>query len=76
MQNCSVDDKLDGFLDANAKTSGKAIDSEAFGIVARNNVPPDVQSIATTEGAAELPSQRCELGLRIVTPVTCRGRPD
>lgn len=76
VQNCSVDDKLDGFLDANARAGGKAIDSEAFGIVARDNVPPDVPSIVTTEGVAELSSHRCELGLRIVTPVTCRGRLD
>lgn len=58
-QNCTVDGNLAAFMVVNAKTSGKPIQYEAFGIIVRNNQLDDVKAVVI----AEAPKNRPEKGL-------------
>jgi hypothetical protein len=56
-QNCVVEGKLDSFMVMNAKTSGKPIQHECFGVIARNNQLDNVNAIITAEGASNRPAK-------------------
>lgn len=55
LQNNKVEGPLESFAVLNAKTSGKPVYYEAFGIIVRNNDLPKVNAIVTAEGAADRP---------------------
>jgi len=56
-QNCVVNGPLQSFLVINAKTSGKEIYYESFGVKAINNTLNDVRYIITAEGAKDRPEK-------------------
>jgi len=55
VQNCRVEGPLNSFLVVNAKTSGKKIFYESFGVIVRRNMLDRVDAIVTAEGAANRP---------------------
>ena len=57
VQNCKVEGKLDTLMVVNAKTSGREIYYESFGVKAINNQLPQVASVITAEGARNRPKQ-------------------
>ena len=57
IQNCRVDGPLESLLVVNAKTSGKEIYYESFGVKALYNTLDQVSYIVTAEGAANRPEK-------------------
>lgn len=55
IQNCHATGPIRSLLVMNAKTSGKRIFYEAFGVKVRNNTLENVSSIVTAEGPAKRP---------------------